>query len=220
MIRKDAAGASNCSQGDDEPLIAAVVRELFDHPLAAGAITEALSGDVPRDSEAIVIVEGETDVAYLRRAAELHGRADRLARLHFDPAHGAVQAALRTLICKGRCDVPAIALLDHDEMGLQARNLLTKQQIPKREVITYRLGREVDDAEAEHLFADALFDEFLARHGESALKSKVRHKDGWAFDLRPAFKEQFAKFVAQNATAADTQRFVPVVDRLLELAGV
>lgn len=220
MVRKDAEGATSCAPGDGQPLMASVVRELFDNSMAAGTISEALAIDIPESCSAIVVVEGLTDVAYLTRAAELHGLEACLDQVYFDAAGGAVEAALRTLVWRGRSGLPVVTLLDHDEMGRQARSILTKQSVPKKHVITYRVGREIDDAEAEHLFEDVFMERFFKRHGEVALKSKVHHKDGWAFDLQPAYKQAFSEFVENNARAPDTQRFLPVLEQLLSLAGV
>lgn len=211
MLRKSDQGETSCGPSDDGQLMAAVVRELFDHRFAAKTLAEVLTLSVPDAAEAIVVVEGWTDMVFLEEAARAHGMQEQWSRLHVDHAGGAIEAALRVLVWKGRCDLPVIPLLDADEMGREAASLLRKQQIPKKQILTYRLGRDNDDAEAEHLFSDDFMAKFVKKAGENAVKTKTQMRDGWAYDIHPDFKEEFGKFVTAKADADDMLRFEAIL---------
>ena len=220
MLHKDGQGETSCRERGDDELLAAVVRELFDNRFAARSLADLLAIDIPDEVKAIVVVEGLTDKVFLGVAARLHGLGERWEQVHVDPAGGAIEAALRVLVWRGRCELPVVPLLDNDIMGREAASLLRKQQMPKKAILTYRIGRETDDTEAEHLFSDDFMSRFLKKHGESSLKSKRQERDGWAYDVHINAKEAFSQFVANEAKPADTSRFLPVLKAVLASAKV
>lgn len=151
LTRVDAVAAG------DQPQ-AALLGGLLRDERFAGVLDRA--GRVPDGTRAILIVEGTTDEAYLRHAAEVAGGAA-LEGVQIWPAGGAMGVALTAIVLRAEVATPVIALLDHDEAGRRARDTLVSRFGFSRSlhVLTYA---DVFDGVPQGVEAETLFDlEFM-----------------------------------------------------------
>lgn len=171
---------------------------------------------VPGHAAAILLVEGETDVACMRAAARVL-RRDELDGLHVIPAGGTDPLAAQMVILRAESSQPVWALVDSDENGRKARDLLTKRfDVHKSQVLEYGkiLGNSLD-VECEWFFPPDFMQAFVDTHGEDVvLKSKQRHAGEFRYDFTPTGKELFVGWVEDRATADVMDRWHMVFDAL------
>ncbi len=192
------------------------IRSLFASALAPVLLEEAAVTELPEPCGAILLVEGETDVTYLRVAAERCGRPELLVDLHLVAGDGAKHAAVQAILWRQRGVAPVLGLFDDDVHGKSAKKLLTgefKFQGPHVKTYAQWAGR-VDDAEAEQLLPEGLFSRFFDRVGDEAMASKRRAGKGWTYEIETHYKAEFASFVEHEATAEELDKFVEALEDL------
>lgn len=217
-IEKGGDGASRiaASARGDEPQASAISGLFGD-----GSIPQMLDryAAVPATAEAILLVEGETDVACLDAAATSLGRSKELARVHLIPAGGTDPLTVQAILLRAETSRPVVALVDSDENGRKARDLLTKRfAFPKADVLEYGkiLGSSLD-VEAEWFFEADFMQEFVdANDEEVVLKSKQKLGGEFRYDFTPAGKGLFVDWVRENGSRRTMSRWADVLDALAE----
>jgi len=202
------------TKGDDSHTLA--IRSLFASSLAPALLEEAAETQLPEPCSAILLVEGETDVTYLRVAAERCGRPELLADLHLVAGDGAKHAAVQMILWRQRGVAPVLGLFDDDVHGKSAKKLLTSDfKFQGQHVKTYaKWAGPVEDAEAEHLLPGGLFSRFFKQAGDGAMASKRRAGEDWVYEIDTGHKAAFASFVEQEATADELAKFVVALEEL------
>ncbi len=203
--------------GDDPQ--AGQVGGLFRDP-GLGAVLDRAARLGP-GTRAVLVVEGGTDEAYLRLAADVLGRAEQLAGLAIIPAGGASAAALQAVVLRAETHLPVLVLLDNDDPGRHARDTLAKRLgfERRREVTTYAevLPGYPLGTEAEDLFASTFLERFVQESGERAITGKqVLYGETWHFDLTSAAKSAFVAWARANATLTDVAGWGALLDVLAE----
>lgn len=199
------------------------IRTLFASALAPVLLEEVAETDLPDPCKAILLVEGGTDVTYLRTAVERCGRPELLADLHLVAGEGAKHAAVQAILWRQRGVAPVLGLFDADVHGKSAKELLTRDfkfQGPHVKTYAQWAGKRVDNAEAEQLLPESLFERFFDLVGEQAMGSKRRAGEGWAYDIDARYKADFASYVEQEATADDLAKFVEALEELRSAANI
>ncbi len=159
-------------------------------------------GQLPEGTRAVLIVEGGTDVAYLRLAARLLDREHLLDHVVLSPSGGAMPAAMSAIVLRAETDVPLLVLLDHDQAGKRARDTLKRRFGFRREVLSYAevLPGHPEGVEAETLFEPRLVRRFVAERGAAAVHGE-RDLDGHPhLDLTSAAKAAFVTWLDEHAT--------------------
>jgi predicted ATP-dependent endonuclease of OLD family len=173
---------------------------------------------IPASAEAILLVEGTTDADFLATAARVFGKESELARVHVLAAGGTDNLAAQAVLLKAEASQPVWCLLDSDENGRKARDLLTKRfNVPKGDVMEYSkfLGG-LQDAESEWLFEPALMQQFVDEHGEDlVLKAKEKIQGEFRYDFTPTGKSLFPSWVDQCGNGKNMARWSPVVDAVV-----
>jgi hypothetical protein len=146
-------------------------------------------------------------------------RLDLLVGLHVALGHGAEGAALQAIALRQMVEgsVPVCVLLDFDEPGRAARDLLVQRFRfqNRKEVHTYRdwVSDGGRDVEAEDLFPTGLLEAFVREHGDEILAEKARRQDGgWHWGFTEIGKEHLPAFLEEHAKPSDVGMWV----RLLE----
>lgn len=216
-LARDADGVTRlvASARGDEPQARTLGGLVGDEGLAGvldrtGGLDPALRG--------VLVVEGGTDVAYLRLAARLLDREHVLAGVRLHDAGGAMGAALAAIVLRAESDVPVVVLLDHDDQGRRARDTLVKRFgfDRQREVLTYADVYEGGPlgVEAETLFDLGLLERFVAQRGR-AVVAEVHSIGGERVpDLTSAGKAAFVPWVEERATREDVLRWRDLLDRI------
>ncbi|MCB1027436.1 MAG: AAA family ATPase, partial [Microthrixaceae bacterium] len=104
-LAKDAAGRTRVSESapgdaDHAPLVGGLLRETTIESLLAA------SSAFPRDTKAVILVEGEGDLFCLQLATDLVGRPDLLDGLALRPTGGTVRMVAQAVITKASTDLP------------------------------------------------------------------------------------------------------------------
>lgn len=181
---------------------------------------------VPAGVEAVLVVEGGTDQAYLEIAADALGRRDEVDRLAIHSCGGALPAALHAIVMRAETDVPVFVLLDNDTTGRMMKRTLVDRFgfTNRREVTTYAecLPDHPEGTEAEDLFDWRFVARFVEEWGPRAVSGKHRLVDDhWHHDLVTAAKSAFVGWAREHATPDDLAgwaRLLDVVaDRVLTL---
>lgn len=195
----------------------------------ASAIPHFLSraSRIPPDTQLALVVEGSTDEEYIRMACAKAGRLDLLAGLHIETGHGAEGAALQGIALRQMVEgsIPVCVLLDFDQPGRNARDLLVQRFHfqNRKEVRTYQEwvddgGRDV---EAEDLFPDFLLEAFVRENGDEILAEKARrHRGGWHWGFTEVGKERLPTFLEERAGAADVAAWVRLLEDIRTRLGV
>jgi 5S rRNA maturation endonuclease (ribonuclease M5) len=207
-----------------------VLADAWGHEECVDAISDLFGGIAPlprmiedasrvEGSRGIVIVEGQTDATYLRRAAELHRRPELLEGVHLICAGGAEAAVVQAVTWTERKVAPVVVLLDADAHGRRARQRLTGDfKLQGKRVLTYAkwAGGAQDGVEAEDLFPQEFLEAFITSHGESHVLGEKRQigPTRWHFGLTQAGKELFGRHVEKRATASDLAGFIPVLEAI------
>ncbi len=180
-------------------------------------------GRIPPETRGVLIVEGGTDEAYLRLAAERLGRDDVLADVEIRVAGGAMAAAMSAIVLRAEVDVDVVVLLDHDEMGRRARNTLTSRFgfDRSREVLTYA---DVFDGHPRGIEAETLFDVGLVRRFVAERGRGVSHgedvRDGITHvDLTASGKSLFVGWAEEHVRAKHLDRWAALLDLIAERFG-
>jgi hypothetical protein len=178
-------------------------------------------GALPPDTRGVLVVEGGTDEAYLRQAADTLGREASLEGLAIRPAGGAMAAAAAGIVLRAESEVPVLVLLDHDPAGRRALDTLVSRFgfDRQRETLTYADVLEGGPlgVEAETLFDPELLRRFVrdrghtASHGEQQLRSDLVH-----VDLTSSGKSAFVGWLADHARSEHLVRWAELLDLLDE----
>lgn len=177
---------------------------------------------IPATADAILLVEGTTDADFLSTAARVFGFDDAMKRIHVLATGGTDNLAAQAVLLRAEASQPVWCLVDSDENGRKARDLLTKRfGMPKGEVLEYSkfLGG-LQDAESEWLFSPDFMQRFVDEHDEElVLKSKQRIQGEFRYDFTPTGKSLFPSWVDQNANVKNMARWASVVEALAERLG-
>lgn len=176
---------------------------------------------IPSDVRGVLVVEGGTDEAYLRLAAEALGRADEVDQIAIRPAGGALPAALLAVVLRAETDLPVLVLLDNDDIGRRAKQTLTDRFAfaNRTEATTY--AEVVDDhppgVEAEDLFDWRLVERFVEESGPESIRGKrILRREEWHFDLTLAAKSAFVGWLAHHVGPQHCDRWGAVLDLLVD----
>lgn len=222
-VARDDAGRTRVVGGErgDQPQ-AAMLGGLFRDPGLAAVLDRTTQ--LHAGTTGVLVVEGGTDEAYLRAAADVLGRGDELATLAIHAAGGALPAALLALVLRAETDVPILALLDNDEAGRRAKRTLVSRFgfTNRREVTTYAevIEGHPMGAEAEDVFDWRLVARFVDDQGEDAIRDRrVLVRDEWHFDLTLAAKSAFVAWVEREVRPEHCARWGQLLDLLGERLG-
>lgn len=226
MAAEDGAVRCVSARAGDEPL-AAAMDTLFDDRGIAEMLDVAAT--VPSSAAGILVVEGDTDAAYLRLAASLADQSDLLDDLHVAVAHGTRRLVLEALALRnlagGR---PLCVLVDHDDEGRQAAHVLTGRLgfRNRTEVVSVAEGFAEQwrghTWDAEDLLPSDLLARFVDEHGEvDTLRGKFRRPDGdWHWDLTTAAKGKLPGWLQSRATAADMAGWMALLSLIRTRMGL
>ncbi len=178
-------------------------------------------------AEAVLFVEGYTDREYLLLAAKLCGRKRLLERLEIRYGGGADKAALQALLFRQLVGdtVPAIVLLDYDNPGKKARDMLRKFNWHKDAIMTYRDWLDDNDGstpvEVEDMFSDTLKESFIAMFGDDVIAETMRFSGGgFHYGFTAVGKDQFLDYVRGKATVRDFAMLEVILNTLQEVFGI
>lgn len=189
---------------------------LFRDPKTSYVLDSA--AQVPREARAILLVEGETDVVFLRTAARLLGREADLAGVHIKAGGGASAAATLALVLAASTERPVLALFDSDEVGRSCQERLRgetfKRLIKKQDILGYQRAFNHQDLawEAEDLFEPELMHAFAERHPAGTVSIEDRAGGAAHLELPLALKWEFAQFVSDQATRDTCRRWGQILD--------
>jgi 5S rRNA maturation endonuclease (ribonuclease M5) len=218
-LTRDAAGVTRvvASARGDEPQARALGGLLGDVALAA--VLDRTGGLDP-SVRGVLIVEGGTDVAYLRLAARALGREDVLDGVRLHDSGGAMGAALAAIVLRAESDVPVVVLLDSDDQGARARaTLVNRFEFDRqREVMTYADVFEGGPygVEAETLFGPDLLERFVAERGRGVVSERRSIAGAQVPDLTSSGKSAFVPWVEEHAGEEDLTNWDRLLDRIAE----
>lgn len=206
-----ADGATVCigSLEGDQPLAGLMDGMLDDRGVAD--ILDVVATIAPA-AAGIVVVEGDTDAAYLDLAARLNNRYDLLRDLHVAVAHGTRRLVLDTLVMRSIAgNRPVLVLVDHDDEGRQAAHVLTGRLGLRNRTEVMSVAEVFDDRwrghpwDAEDLLPSELLERFVDEHGEAGiLRGKYRRPDDqWHWDLTTEAKSRLPGWLQSKATGDD-----------------
>lgn len=200
----------------DEPH-SSVVTALFGE-----TITPALLDIVqpPKDGiRAILFVEGYTDKVYLETALRVANRLDLLEGIEVRYAEGAHKAAVQAILVRQMLgeQMPVGVLLDADEFGRSARELLTdKFRWNGKRVFLYRKWRPDPSSapvEAEDMFDEGLLKRFVKQHPPNVIAETMQYKDGtFHYGFTQDGKGAFLEFIEKHLKTHDLGRWLSVVE--------
>jgi len=218
-LARDATGGTSVvgsARGDETQ--ASLLGGLLHDPGLANVLDRV--GAVSAETRGVLIVEGGTDEAYLRLAAERLGREEVLRDIEIRPAGGAMGAAMSAVVLRAEVDLAVVVLLDHDEQGRRARDTLTSRFSfdRSREVVTYA---DVYDGHPRGIEAETLFDLRLLRRFVHDRGRRVsngeRTVDGIAHvDLTSSGKSAFVSWSREHARREDLARWDALLDLIEE----
>lgn len=218
-LAQDADGRTGVigSATGDEPQAALLGGLLRDTGLAT--VLDRLAR-VPPGTRAVLVVEGGTDEAYLRLAAERLGRRHVLDEVVILPSSGAMGAATAAIVLRAEVSVPIVVLLDHDDAGRRARDTLVSRFgfERSRQVVTYAdvIDGGPPGIEAESLFDPELVRGFVATHGEGFALGERTHGDVVTVELTASGKSAFVGWAGAHAGADDLDRWDALLDVLAD----
>lgn len=224
-LAKDASGATRVDAvaRGDEPQ-ATLIGGLFRDPQVSYVLDAV--GQVPTDAEGVLVVEGTTDVSFLRTAARLLNRRS-LDGVHLIASTGASAAATQAVVVQAGCGVTVCSLFDNDDIGRTAYDRLRgstfKRLINKTSVLSYRLAFPKHSAElpfeAEDLFSSELQLAFASRYPEDMIEVVEHAPDVVHLTFPYSLKDEFAAFVDGQAHADDCERWHHIFDALDKALG-
>jgi hypothetical protein len=180
------------------------------------------------NATAVLFVEGPTDKLYFELAASACGQQNLLNGLDIRYGCGADKAALQALLLKQMAQdaYPIGVLLDWDEPGKNAKDLLTKRYNWRGNLAwTYREWRKDKNTnvwvEAEDMFAPTLLEEFLETIGEKALAEKMQFNDGsFHYGLTHDAKKWFEEFLVSNLKQEHCDKWILILQDLRTRLGL
>ena len=205
----DGGSACTSTASGDRPL-ASLIDTLFDDRGIADLLDQAAL--VPSGAAGIVVVEGDTDAAYLQLSAHLGGQDELVDDLHIAVAHGTRRLVLDTLVLRTAAgDRPVCALVDHDDEGRRAAHVLTGRLGLRNRTEVVSVAEVFPEQwrghhwDAEDLLPPELLERFVAEHGENGtLKGKYLRPDGaWHWDLTTDAKGKLPAWLQSHATGDD-----------------
>jgi putative ATP-dependent endonuclease of OLD family len=225
-LAKSDEGATHlagCAPGNAERT--GLVLSLF----RSAAQPELLERAAKADARGLIVLEGGTDAAYLRIAAERLGRSNVLEGLELIYTDGAMKAARRGLLLKDELPgTPMMVIFDDDQDGCKAHDRLKSDFNfkPKHDILMYssilpnRLSGQ--PVEAEDLFATSLIDTFIAEHGPSVYTGLVKRDKHWGagwqsethYDLTQEAKALLPAWLGKKCKASDVARWGQLLDIL------
>lgn len=197
---------------------------LFDDPFLPRLFSDLL--DLPENKDRVLVLEGTTDEAYFLEAARHHNMEERLRPVYIIPAEGAEKAAIVALAWRGR-GVPTAVVLDHDEPGRKAQDLLKKSDFGGKLLFSYnKYQREgLDhDIEAEDLLSEQFLRSFRdAFWNEEEKHSHVIEKESrgplgdkpWRCWLNVRGKDEVGEYLKKHGQRADVAAFAQLLDNVL-----
>lgn len=213
---------SGCARGDESK--ASYLGDLFRDAALADVLER--SATVPSETKAVVITEGLGDIDSIRLAASRAGRLDLLDGLHLSAAGSATKAAAHAVITKSQTAKPVLVLLDNDDVGKKARDLLADRFgfQKKKDLLSYCdiVGDPSEAIEAEDLWPSELMARFVAEKGEDAVMSGkwLRKDGGWHFDIRHTAKVEMGAFLDAEVTPADCSMWVELLELIRKRMGM
>jgi hypothetical protein len=224
-LTKDASGATRLeatARGDEQR--ATLIGGLFRDPQVSYVLDSVQQ--VPPDAVGVLVVEGTTDVSFLRTAARLLGRRS-LDGVHLVASSGAGAAATQAVVLQAGCSVPVCAIFDNDGNGKAAFDRLRGSTFGKLirpgTVLNYRVAfPDLDQSlpfESEDLFSTALHAAFAERYPEGQVVLVDRAPGVTHPEFHYTLKEEFAAFVDAEATAEDCERWHRIFDAIDKALG-
>jgi putative ATP-dependent endonuclease of the OLD family len=242
-IRKEPDGRTvigDQTSGDD-PMMS-TLGGLFRSPIVAGFLERV--AHAPDDVKAVVVVEGETDRAWMTLAAERGGRPDLLDGLWIVAAGdgigdgdqgGAALAIMQALVLRSTVECPVAVLVDDDEAGKACLETLkqidqkTKHWKKGNTLFSYCMAIPNGESswfpyEAEDLWPDSLHRTFLEQYDENAvLKGKERRPNphgGWHHDYLAPAKGPLAEHIEAEAQSSDCALWINLLEKIRSGAGI
>jgi predicted ATPase len=224
-LAKDPSGATRVDAvaRGDEPQ-ATLIGGLFRDPQVS-YVLDAI-GQVPADAEGVLVVEGTTDVSFLRTAARLLDRRT-LDGVHLIASTGASAAATQAVVVQAASGVTVCSLFDNDDIGRAAyerlRGSTFRRLISKNSVLNYRLAFPGLNAnlpfEAEDVFSSDLQLDFASRYPEDMIDVVEHAPDVTHLTFPHVLKSEFAAFVDEQARPEDCERWHLIFDALDKALG-
>jgi len=193
---------------------------------------------VADDCRGVLFVEGPSDREYLRIAAEMSNRPDLLDRLSViaaghgidgPPTGGAALVVRHAILFAATNDTPVAVLLDNDELGLRAQDILiaigekTGEWRRNANVIGYHQavdGPRSAPWEAEDVWPDHLIDRFLDDDANRAFEAGATELPFPAQrprrDLTGRGKGRFARFLQDEVSPDDCVRWIRLLEHVNE----
>jgi len=198
-------------------------------PLFGETITPTLLDLVkpPKDGiRAILVVEGHTDMVYLKASLTAAGRSELLEGLEVREDGGAHKGAVQAILIRQMLSpqIPVGVLFDSDEFGKSAKQLLTgKFNWDGRRVFLYRQWRKDPTnapVEAEDMFDESLLKSFVAKHPPSVVAETVQYKDGtFHYGFTQEGKEAFLQFLTTELKGEHVRRWITMVTDVRRALG-
>lgn len=227
-LASDSDGNTVCTTiGDGAGPLAEVVDSLFDDSVLPDMLDRAAT--IADDAAGIVVVEGDTDAAYISLACSLAGRDELCADLHFVVSHGTRRMALDALTLRSLAgNRPLCVLVDHDSEGRAIAHVLTGRLGFRNHTEVVSVAIVFDekwrghDWDAEDLLPPDLLARFVDHHDEDVvLRGKVRRPDGqWHWGLTTEGKAMLPDWLAAHATAADLTMWLNLVVQVRKRMGL
>ena len=193
---------------------------------------------VADDCRGVLFVEGPSDREYLRIAAETSNRLDLLDRLSViaagqgingPPTGGTALVVRHAILFAATNNTPVAVLLDNDELGLRAQDILiaigekTGEWRRNANVIGYHQavdGPRGAPWEAEDVWPDHLIDRFFDDDEHRAFEAGSTELPFPAQrprrDLTSHGKGRFARFLQDEASADDCVRWIRLLEHVNE----
>jgi predicted ATPase len=177
--------------------------------------------------QAIVCVEGYSDKAYMEAVVRVTGRSDLLEGLEIRYGEGAHKAAVQAILVRQMVpqQIPVCVLLDSDEMGKSAKELLTtKFNWNGRHVFVYKKWRPDQSnvpVEAEDMFEEKFLKRFVACQPAAVVAETMQYKSGeFHYGFTQDGKEAFLKHLGTHLTIENVGRWIAVLEDIRKSVGL
>lgn len=211
-----------CARGDEPK--ASLLGDLFRDAALADVLER--SAEIPATAKAVLVTEGDGDIASLRLAAERSGRTDLLDGIHLSAAGGATKTVVHALVARSQTAKPVMVLLDNDDEGKKAREMLVGRfQFQNKKDVTHYgelFKGDTTGIEAEDVWPPELIGRFVDGIGEDVvLSAKWKRSDGcWHYDIRSTAKEELGVFLDTEVKAPDCDRWVELMELIRGRLGI
>jgi predicted ATPase len=203
----------------------AVITALFGE-----TITPALLDVVqpPKEGmQAILCVEGYSDKAYIEAVVRVTGRQDLLEGLEIRYDEGAHKAAVQAILVRQMLaqQIPVGVLLDSDEMGRSAKELLTdKFRWNGKHVFLYRKWRPDQSSvpvEAEDMFDEKFLKRFVSSQPPCVIAETMQYKSGaFHYGFTQDGKEAFLDYLEGELKNSDVGCWITVLEDVRKSLGI